>query len=96
MSSPIVFSLTSAQRDCLATLALCRAAWLNFRKPIRLALLRMGLVACVDRPTLTPAGTCASGLALFLTKASPVAVEKASAKAARHAAEFYSAPRTAT
>lgn len=63
MSSPIVFSLTAPQRDALATLALFPAAWPNIRRPVRIALHRMGLASAVVRPALTVAGWAAAQLA---------------------------------
>ncbi len=72
MSSPVVFAMTAAQRDCLAALAVQRASWPTFRPAIRAALARSGLVTSPESPALTVAGTAAAGLALILAKASPM------------------------
>lgn len=62
VSSPIVFALTTSQRDYLATLLLCRAAYPNFNPDIGEALAKRSLVVFEPRhrPVPEPASAMTS------------------------------------
>jgi len=79
MSSPVVFSLTGAQRDCLAAVAICRATWPTFRRSIRAALMRAELLSAVDTPELTEGGRLLAPFAVWLAHMASLAQERASA-----------------
>lgn len=68
MSSPVVFSLTAAQRDYLAALAVNPATWKTFAKSTRAAAVKNGYTTRETRPVLTPTGQAVAGLALFLSR----------------------------
>lgn len=72
MSSPVVFSLTRAQRDYLLTLRRHRSAWVNFDKRVRETSYRLGYATQAEKPRLTPLGVAIVRLATLAAKASHI------------------------
>lgn len=74
--SPVIFSLTAAQRDYLAALAVHPASWPTFSKATRIAAHRNGYTTRIDRPNLTPYGKACAGLAHFLCGLAHIAAKQ--------------------
>lgn len=72
MSSPVVFSLTQAQRDYLMAIRRHPSSWPTFDKRTRESCVRLRYATRPEKPRLTPLGVAIVRLATLAAKASHI------------------------